>query len=84
MGFSQEFVANRIGVHRTTIGKYEKNECVPSIDVLMKLIEVYCEDANYILFGKTKKIINVDELSDVTIQKIYFIIAKYLMNENEK
>lgn len=26
---SQEFVAKEVGVHRTTIGKYENNECLP-------------------------------------------------------
>lgn len=81
MGFSQEYVARRVNLHRTTIGKYESDECVPSVDILSRLIEIYCEDANYILYGKTRKNINVSDLSEFTIQKIYFLIAKYRFDE---
>lgn len=81
LGFSQEFVAKRINIHRTTIGKYESNECLPSVDILMKLIEIYCEDANYILYGKTRKSINVDKLPEHLIQKIYFMTSKYFLSE---
>lgn len=83
MGFSQGFVAQRLDLHRTTIGKYENNECVPSVDILSKLIEFYCEDANYILYGKTKKCINVSEIPENTIQKIYFFIAEYRTSEDK-
>lgn len=37
VGLSQEYVANQIGVHRTTIGKYENDECEPSLDVIKKI-----------------------------------------------
>lgn len=76
VGLSQEYVANQIGVHRTTIGKYENDECEPSLEVIKKLIELYNEDANYILFGNERKEINVTQLSDTLLNKIYFIISK--------
>ena len=57
LDFSQEYVAKRLDLHRTTIGKYENDASLPSTDILIKLIEIYCEDANYILYGKTKKVI---------------------------
>lgn len=84
IGFSQEDVAQRLELHRTTIGKYENNECDPSIDVLSKLIEIYCEDANYILYGKTRKSINVFDLPQPVVQKIYFIIAEYNLSERSE
>ena len=49
---------------------------MPSLDVLIKLIEIYCEDANYILYGKTRKIINISDVPEYAIEKIYFLIAK--------
>lgn len=84
MGFSQAFVARRLDLHRTTIGKYENDECIPSLDILSKLIEFYCEDANYILYGKTKRCINVSGLPEHIIQKIYFFIAEYLIRKDNK
>lgn len=38
LGFSQEYVAGRVNLHRTTIGKYENDASMPSLDVLIKLI----------------------------------------------
>lgn len=84
LNFSQEEVAKRINVHRTTIGKYENGESQPSLDILLKLIEIYCEDANYILFGKTKRIINIELLPDSVVDRIILFIGKYYHNEKIK
>ena len=74
---SQEFVAKEVGVHRTTIGKYENNECLPSLTTMMKLIKLYNEDANYILYGDSRRIIDVSKFPDSLINKLYFLISKF-------
>ena len=76
LGLSQEDVAKLIGTHRTTISKYEKDDCEPSIKVLKKLIKLYCVDADYILFGKKAKSINISNLPENVISKLYLLIAK--------
>lgn len=76
LGFSQEYVAGRVNLHRTTIGKYENDASMPSLDVLIKLIEIYCEDANYILYGKTKKIINISDVPESLVKKIFLMVSK--------
>lgn len=81
IGFSQEEVARRIETHRTTISKYEKNECEPSLKVLMKLIEIYCADANYILFGKQMKVVHIEGLPETCIQQIHSVISLYLVED---
>lgn len=88
LGFSQEYVAKRLDLHRTTIGKYENDASLPSTDILIKstdilikLIEIYCEDANYILYGKTKKVINVSDVPESIVKKIYLLIAKNKLNK---
>ena len=78
LDFSQEYVAKRLDLHRTTIGKYAS---LPSTDILIKLIEIYCEDANYILYGKTKKVINVSDVPESIVKKIYLLIAKNKLNK---
>ena len=80
LGFSQDYVAQRVDVHRTTIGKYENDISMPSAEILIKLIEIYCEDANYILYGKTKKIINIIDVPENVVKTIYFLIAKNKLN----
>ena len=59
IGYSQEEVARRIDLDRTTIGKYENDACVPSSTTLARLVEIYCTDANYILYGKEMKVMNI-------------------------
>lgn len=76
MNYSQEYVSKVVGIHRTTIGKYENNECLPSLDIIIKLIVLYKEDANYILYGKDKKILNIDNVSKPVLDKIYYILSK--------
>lgn len=56
--FSKGYIVDWLGLHKAIIGKYESNEYLPSVDILTRMIEIYCEDANYTLYGKTTKILN--------------------------
>ena len=60
----QEEVARRIDLDRTTIGKYENDACVPSSTTLARLVEIYCTDANYILYGKEMKVMNISRVQE--------------------
>ena len=40
-GFSQEMVAERVGVSRQAVTKWENNQTVPSTDNLMALASIY-------------------------------------------
>lgn len=77
IGYTKTYVAQRMGVHRSTIGKYEKDECEPSADVLVRLIDLYRADANYILFGYGRKSIITEGLPEYMIEKIYIMIKEY-------
>ena len=74
---SQDQVANILGVHRTTIGKYENDESEPSLEKFAKMIDLYHADANYVLFGNIPNELRVRHLPDILIQKLYFIINEY-------
>ena len=41
------------------------------------LIKLYNEDANYILYGDSRRIIDVSKFPDSLINKIYFLISKF-------
>ena len=40
-GWTQEYVANQIGVSKQAIQLLETNQCKPSYDVLVKLLDLY-------------------------------------------
>lgn len=61
--------------------KYENGECEPSIKVLAKLIEIYCTDANYILYGKDMKVMNVSRVPENCMRDVYMLISEYLIDD---
>jgi transcriptional regulator with XRE-family HTH domain len=52
-GFSQNELAKAIEVHHSIIGKYERDEVKPSIDVVKKMAEALDTTAGY-LMGESK------------------------------
>jgi transcriptional regulator with XRE-family HTH domain len=51
-GLKQNRVAQMLGVHSTTITKYESGEREPDADTLKKLAEMYDESVEYFLTGQ--------------------------------
>ena len=47
--WSQEDLANQIGSSRIMIGKYERNDNAPSIDVIVKLVKALDVSVDYLL-----------------------------------
>jgi transcriptional regulator with XRE-family HTH domain len=72
---SQDELAKTIGAHAPVIGRYERNEVKPSIEVATKIAEALGVSLDY-LVGLT----NV-ELDSVIIQKILAIQA---LNDDDK
>lgn len=73
IGYSQEEVARRIDLDRTTIGKYENDACVPSSTTLARLVEIYCTDANYILYGKEMKVMNISRVPKKLYERYLYV-----------
>lgn len=52
---TQKEVADRIGIHNSTIGKYELGEREPDFETVMKLAKVYEVSPVWLLTGDTKE-----------------------------
>lgn len=50
-GYSQEQVAEKLGLSRQAISKWESGQGKPEIDNVVKLTELYDVSADYILLG---------------------------------
>lgn len=50
-GYSQEQVAEKLGISRQAISKWESGQGKPEIDNVVKLTEIYGVSADYILLG---------------------------------
>ena len=50
-GYSQEQVAEQLGLSRQAVSKWESGQGKPEIDNIVKLMELYGVSADYILLG---------------------------------
>jgi transcriptional regulator with XRE-family HTH domain len=53
-GWSQPELAKRIGTSRPIIGRYERGEMMPSIEVAMRLVQVFGVTLDYLVSQETQ------------------------------
>lgn len=73
---TQAQVAKRLNLSKTTISGYENNIKTPSIDVLVRLANLYGVTSDYILGIEKKKMLVIDGLTENEER-----ILKALINE---
>ena len=80
---SQEKLANGVGVSREIIGRYERNEVSPSVEVARKIANVLETSLDYLVGGTNKaafdkqtvKLIEeIEELDPLVKDKLYFLV----------
>jgi len=76
-GFTQEQLAERMGVSRRTISRWETGSNMPDMDILMELSDLYTVDLREILNGERKSEHMNEELKETVLQ-----VADY--NNEEK
>ena len=91
--WSQEDLAQEIGSSRVMIGKYERNDNAPSIEVLLKMAKSFDVTVDYIIgegqlsnYDKDvlKRIEDIEQLDDETRSKLFFLIDNIIQNFKTK
>ena len=67
-GFTQEQLAEKIGVARRTVSRWETGSNMPDLDVLMELSDLYEVDLREILSGERKSEQMNQELKETVLQ----------------
>ena len=76
---SQEELSNKIGVHQNVIGRYEREEAKPSIEIASKLADIFNVSLDY-LVGKTELLIDEDISARIlTIQKLPDVDREHIL-----
>ena len=65
-GYSQEQVAEMLGISRQAVSKWESGQGKPDIENIIKLTEVYSVSADYILLGTEKASVTVSEKKELS------------------
>ena len=91
--WSQEDLAKEVGSSRVMIGKYERNDNAPSIEVLLKMAKAFDVTVGYIIgegqlsnYDKDvlKRIEDIEQLDDETRSKLFFLIDNIIQNFKTK
>lgn len=69
-GISQTDLAKQLGIHKNVLGRYERNEVLPSIEIARKIADILDVSLDY-LTGK------VDVEMDKSIQKRILEVSKF-------
>ncbi len=79
-GLTQQDVADRLGVTRSTVSAYERNDKSPSLDVLERMAILYHSSIDYIMGLEKRTNLYIDDLTP-NQQKIILAIVKMLRDE---
>lgn len=41
VGLTTDFVSKKLGIHKNTLYKYEQNQLLPSMNILLKMKDIY-------------------------------------------
>jgi transcriptional regulator with XRE-family HTH domain len=91
--WSQEDLAKEIDSSRIMIGKYERGDNSPSIEVLFKLAKIFDVSLDYLVgkgvnahFNKEvlKRIEDIELLDEETRNKLFFLIDNVIQNYKTK
>jgi transcriptional regulator with XRE-family HTH domain len=91
-GFSQDELAKSVGTISVTIGRYERDEIKPSIDIAIKIADALGVSLDY-LTGKTdieldnsiiKRVVEIQNLSSEDKSHILYTLDGLLQNVRTK
>lgn len=75
-GYTQQVIADRIGVTKAEVSYYERIEHAPSPDVLIKLSYIFHVSTDYLLGINRNKVIDVSGLDDEDIKAVSLIVER--------
>lgn len=83
---SQTDLATKLGIHKNVLGRYERNEVLPSIEIARKIADILDVSLDY-LTGKTdvemdkdiqKRILEVSKFDDEDRKNIFSVIDAFI------
>jgi transcriptional regulator with XRE-family HTH domain len=87
---SQDELAKKIGVHAPVIGRYERGEVKPSIDVAVNIAEALDTSLDYLVGttdlilekGIVNRIQNIQKLTDIDKGHLFALMDAFLLKCN--
>ena len=83
---SQTDFADKLGIHKNVLGRYERNEVIPSVEIARNIADILDVSLDY-LTGKTdvemdkdikKRILEVSKFNDEDRASLYSVIDAFI------
>ena len=74
-GFTQQQLADKLGVTKSVVSYYELQERTPSPEVLLKLARIFCVSTDYLLGLERGETVSLEGLADEDIVTVKRLIA---------
>ena len=78
--WSQQKLSDKIDIAKSVIWKYEKDEAIPSAEVIKRIAKVFNISADYLLFDQSERD-NITKISDKILLKQFEEIDLYTDEE---
>lgn len=91
--WSQADLGSKVGVSREIIGRYERNDVLPSIEVAKKIADAFGVSLDFLAgegslshYNKEvlKRIDDIEQLDEETKNKLFFLIDNVIQNFKTK
>lgn len=73
-GLSQVQLARRLGKSKQSVSNWENNNILPSIEMLVKLAQMFCVSCDYLLGIDDQRFLDVNGLKDEELIHLQLII----------
>jgi transcriptional regulator with XRE-family HTH domain len=91
--WSQEEFGNKVNIHWQSVGRYEKDQVIPTADILMRMAQAFGVSADYLLFGDNeslrvqnkelfKRFQQLDRVNPDKIKGLLEVMDVYISREN--
>lgn len=81
---NQVEMANKLGVTKQSVSNWENENIMPSIDMLIKIANLFSVSTDFLLGISEKHTLNTDGLTDLQIAHIQTIINDILDNSSSR
>lgn len=80
--WSQQAFGEKINIAKSVVWKYEKDEAIPSGEVIKRIATVFGISTDYLLFDRTERD-NIAKITDKTLLKQFEEVDSYTEEERE-
>ena len=83
-GFTQTYLAKRLGISRSAVNSWEMSLSSPSLANILEMTQIFHVNADYLLSSSDKILVDISSLTNDEREIILKLISCFEVNRSEK